>query len=263
MSSPFEDLAFLASSEPRVRILRMLDEEPRTRTELQEVTAVSRKTVGRTLGEFTDRNWARRDGPTYEITPLGAIVAEDIDRLYDTLTTAQKLRNVIEYLPAEEVDFDLRRLDDARLWTSTSNRPDAALDRGIEMLDSTEQFRFLTHSVTQLLVSPIRDRVVDGGMDCRIVLTGDALEFVTDDPELAALHREIVDAGGTISRYDGHLPATVALLGEIAGIGMHDKGIRQAVIETDDRAVRTWAEDTFEAYEHDAEPVTADAFAVE
>jgi predicted transcriptional regulator len=260
MASPFDDLAFLTGSKTRIQMLQMLAAKPRTRTELQEAMEVSRKTIGRTLGAFTERGWAIRDGPTYEATPLGALMAEDVVRLCDTVEMAQELRDVAKYLPTEAFDFDLRRLGNARLSIPTPEHPDAPLERALELVDSTENLRSLTYSTTRLFASAVHDRVLDAGMDCVFVFTDDGLDHVANDPALAALYREIVDAGGTIRRYDGRIPAIVSLWDEIATIGMHGEGTRQAIVETTDRTVRTWAEETFETYEHEAEPVTADTF---
>jgi predicted transcriptional regulator len=69
--SPIDDIAYLARSDHRIATLVALTTRPRSRSELCELTGVSSSTVRRTLGEFEDRNWTRKQGYQYTATRLG------------------------------------------------------------------------------------------------------------------------------------------------------------------------------------------------
>jgi len=63
-NSPLDDIEFLARSDHRVTALDALATRPQSRTDLRELTGVSRSTVGRTLREFEARRWIRRERDT-------------------------------------------------------------------------------------------------------------------------------------------------------------------------------------------------------
>lgn len=65
---PLEDIAYLARSEHRVPTLVALTVRPRSRSELWEMAGVSSSTIRRTLTEFENRGWVRKEGYKYEAT---------------------------------------------------------------------------------------------------------------------------------------------------------------------------------------------------
>lgn len=81
MHPSLDDAAFLARSASRVEVLVAVGEEPRTREELEAVTAGSRVTVDRTLDDLEERGWIAGSDGRYEGTPTGAFYASEIARL--------------------------------------------------------------------------------------------------------------------------------------------------------------------------------------
>lgn len=55
--------------------------------------------MSRVLTDFADRQWVVRDGPTYELTPLGEFVADRFLELRDAMAIERKLRDVWQWLP--------------------------------------------------------------------------------------------------------------------------------------------------------------------
>jgi len=113
MDAAREEIAFLARSENRVAVLSTLDTEPLGRAELQQQAAVERVTLGRILSDFEDRGWVRKTGREYALTPTGEMIVGDFEQLLTTVTAAQKLDSVVQWLPTEEMPFDLRHLGSA------------------------------------------------------------------------------------------------------------------------------------------------------
>lgn len=80
-----DDVEFLANSWNRFEVLDAVAESPRTRTELKELTNVSRVTLSRVLSDLEDRGWIVRETDRFEATNNGAVVAAAVSRLLDRL----------------------------------------------------------------------------------------------------------------------------------------------------------------------------------
>ena len=265
MPSPLDDVSYLARSEQRVRVLDLLADGPRTRTDLQAATGASRVTIGRTLGEFEDRGWARRDGDAHRLTPLGEMVAEDLSRLLDTAAAAGKLRGVMEWLPAEAIDVDLRRFADARFTFASQTDPTSPARRYANAMADADRVRILSFTAKPTALRVHREAVRESAQSFEIVHTPSAYDAITGDPEMADWLREIMDSGqGSYYRYDGEIPFNLMIAdGTVLLLLTAADGSRPTLVECEDDAVLAWAEDEFERYRRDATAVDAASFADE
>lgn len=93
---PLETVEFLARSPSRVRVLEAIQEDPRTRNELKDLTDVSRFTLSRTLADFEDRGWIVRSGQRYELTGKGGLVSSELKTLLSNLAAAEELDGVLD-----------------------------------------------------------------------------------------------------------------------------------------------------------------------
>lgn len=262
MASPLDDVSYLARSEQRVQVLDLLADGPRTRTDLQEATEYARVTIGRTLGGFEDRGWVRRDGDAYRLTPLGTLVAEDLARLLDTAAAAGKLRDVLEWLPAEEIDVDLRRFADARFTFSTRTDPTSPVRRYANAMADADRVRILSFTAKPTALRVHHDAVRESGQTFEIVHTPSAFEAITADPEMADWLRELMASEqGSYYRYDGDVPFNLMIADGTAYLLLTAAdGTRPALVECDDDAVHSWAVSTFERYRGDATLVDVSSF---
>jgi DNA-binding HxlR family transcriptional regulator len=140
--SPIDDIAYLARSEHRAPTLVALTVRPRSRSELWEMAGVSSSTIRRTLSEFEDRHWIRRDGYQYEATQLGSYIASAMAELIDRFETERKLRDVWKWLPGEESGFTVELCADATVTVADADDPYRPTTRFLSLLQETEQFRF-------------------------------------------------------------------------------------------------------------------------
>ncbi|WP_101297265.1 helix-turn-helix transcriptional regulator [Halegenticoccus soli] len=263
MAPALEDIRFLADSEHRVSALEELMEEPRTQVDLRTATGASSATISRLLRSFGERGWIARDGNDYALTPLGRFVAEEFVRLYDRMRSADRLRGVIEYLPIEEFDFDLRRLADARITRPTQADTIAPIRREVELMTAcTDRFQMLVTAVDRLATQEVaelvrRVPVFEG------IYTLDAMNAVKADPAMREDLDRYMRAGGDLYLYDGDTSmVTLGLNDGTVGFELNDgRGFVPAFVETDDEAVVSWAERTYERYKREAERVDVDAFA--
>jgi predicted transcriptional regulator len=262
MAPALDDIRYLSDSEHRVVALEELIEGPRTQADLRASTGASSATVSRLLRSFDERGWVDRTGNAYELTLLGRFVAKRFVGLYDGMRSADRLSDLVEYLPLDEFDFDLERLGDARITRPTRADTIAPIRREVELMTScTERFQMLVTAVDRLATQEVaalvrRVPVFEG------IYTREAFETVRADAAMRADLDEYMRAGGTLYLYEGETSmVTLGLNDDVVGFELNDgRGFVPAFVETDDEAVLSWAERTYEGYRRESEPLTVDAF---
>lgn len=259
MADPLDEIAFLARSENRIEVLRTLTEAAYTRRELGDAVTASQPTIGRVLNDLRDRNWISYDGERYRATATGDLVAGGITDLRERLVAETRLREVIEYLPTDAIDVDLRAFADATITTPTGMRPNAPIERMVDLLERADHAQLLSHSFNRQKLDCLHGRCVDGPLTIEGVFAADAVDAVREDPLLRERLREVVAADGVdIRTTDEAVPVAVEVTDERTHLLLRDdEGVVQASMDTDDEAVRTWALDCHEHFFADADPVTA------
>lgn len=260
MTTPLEEIEFLARSGNRIEVLATLAEASYTRRELGDVVDASQPTLGRVLNDLSDRQWITYDGSAYRATATGKLVADGITDLRDRLETETRLREIIEWFPTEAVDVDLRAFDDATITTPSSTRPNAPLERMLELLERTDRVRLLSHSFNRQKLELLERRVTEGELTARGVFAADAIDAIVDDAELRTHLRTILDAeGATVRVHDGPVPLALELTDDRTHFLLRDDaGVVQASLDTDDETVRSWAEATHDRYWQQATPLDAE-----
>lgn len=259
IEAPLDDIAFLARSNHRIAVLTELADGERTRRQLRDAVDVSRPTLGRVLEGFEERSWISQDDRHYALTPIGRVLAEEFTDLMDTVETLQELGELAPYLPLEAIDFDLRRLADARITTPTATDATAHVRREESLAERADEIRFFCNSAHPYMIEVYRDRVVEEGQRLDAVIAGDAIDAAGDDPEMRSLLEGLLASERTsIHRYDGTFSAMVGVLGETAVINALDgSGVPRGIVETDDEVVRAWVEETIDVHKAEAEEITA------
>lgn len=257
MSDPLEDVAFLTRSPHRVAVLRELADGLRTRTDLVDATGASRVTVGRILGDFTDREWVARDGDTYRATPLGRLLAADLSRLLDSAAVSQRFRDVLESFPTDEIDVDFRAFADATVTDTDPADPTGPARRYAAVMADADEVRVLSRTAKPAAIRHHRETVVESEQSFAVVHTERSLSAIAADPEMTAWLRDIsASAQGEHFRTDRPVPVDVMIADETVVLMLSDEsGTRPAVVESDAEAVRAWAVETFEDHRADATPV--------
>lgn len=254
---PLEDIEFLARSDHRVTALVALAERPRSRADLLEMTAASASTIGRTLREFEDRQWIRRDGHQFEATQLGSFVAAGMQELIERIETEHTLRDVWQWLPTEESGFTIEMGSDAVVTGAGADDPYGPVNRFVSLLRKTDQFRFVGYDVA--LLEPCKDELRQQ------ILDGMQTEII--DPPTVARHvlstyeehcSESLESGNLTVRVHENVPAYGLCLFDdrIAISGYNpDSGTVQVLLDTDAPEAREWAESTYESYRREARPL--------
>jgi predicted transcriptional regulator len=261
--SPIGDVAYLSRSEHRVPTLAALTESPRSRAELCELTDVSSSTMRRTLDQFEDRIWVRKDGRQYAATRLGETVAAGVEELLVRVETERRLRDVWHWLPDEFGDLSVDTWSELTITTADPDLPYHPVNRFESLLRETTTVRFLRPEVA--LMDPCFDtlyRRLDDGVDVTLIDRPTChAYFISTYPERCSemLKRD----NFTVLEHDDLPPYGTGLLDDRVAISCYERerGTVNAVIDTDSPAVREWAESLYERYRADARPLDPDVVA--
>jgi predicted transcriptional regulator len=260
MTTALDNVDFLTRSEHRVTVLEALADEPHQYTELKDLTGVSRVTLNRLLAQFEEKRWIV-ETEQYEITPVGEIVASDLLTLLETTKVAQELQDVIRWLPTAAMDFDLRRLGDARIATVTSNEPHKPVERAYALCEPASQTRYIGNGTSVSFARMAADKIPSGDDRFAVVLPPSAIDTIAESPKSAPLHREMIEHGWDIYEHDTTLPISMGVYdGTVLLLLVDTNGTEQGFVESDDPVVRTWAEDTFDQYRKESTAVSSDVF---
>lgn len=245
-----EDIAYLARSGHRVTTLVDVTVRPRSRSELWEETGVSSSTIRRTLREFEDRHWIRRDGYQYEATPLGAYIASAMAELIERFETERALRDVWECLPDEESGFTIEMCTGARVTRADAENPFRPVNRFMTLVDDAKSLRFA--GLDLALLEPSKEalcrRVIEG-LQAELIDPPRVVKYIrSSSPELFA---EALESGNLTVRVHDDLPAYgIGILDDRVTIAGYDPdGVTvRVLVDTDADDAREWAESVYATY---------------
>ncbi|MFC4553431.1 MULTISPECIES: helix-turn-helix transcriptional regulator [Halorussus] len=262
MEPALAEIEFLALSSNRVEVLGLLADDRRSRSDLAEATGASQATLGRILHDFEERSWIRREEGEYVATATGRLVAKGFGDLLEILETEGKLRGVVRYLPTHAMDFDLRRLADATVTHPSQTRPNAPVQRVLGLLEDADEVRVFSHAFNEQSLTVIQRRVAAGDQTFRGVFSRTAIDALADDSGLRERLAALLDAEGAAVRvHEEGVPLAVTVADDAVHLLLRDEnGVLRASVDTDDRAVRSWAQDTFDHYWRTAAPLDAEEF---
>lgn len=258
--SPIDDIGYLTRSEHRAPTLVALTIRPRSRSELWEMTGVSSSTIRRTLSEFENRNWIRRDGYQYEATQLGAYIADAMAELIERVEVEQNLRDVWHWLPGEESGFTIEMCASAVVTVAEADNPYGPINRFRTLIKETGQFRFIESSLA--LCEPHRDefcqRVIDG-LQAEIIDPPNVARYIRSTyPELSS---ETLASGNlTVRIHDDLPPFGIGIFDHRIAIFGHDPDsvTVRVLVDTDSQDAREWAEEKYLFYRRKTPTVPLD-----
>jgi predicted transcriptional regulator len=252
-----EAVEYLSRSPVRVRLLAALRAGPVTRAELRDRLDVARTTVGRNVDRMAGLGWIEETPEGPRLTALGAFVVAEFRDLLDAFAVGDDLAPLLERIPADEFDLDPARLADARVTVATDAQPLAPIDRVTTIRADSDSLRELSSVVVADSAEQVRERVASAGPDAtvEVVLEAATVETARSNPDYRETFEAAVEADPIdVYRYDGSFPFLLALFDDRIALGVTDeRGTPVALVESDEPAVRTWAERRYEAYRADAE----------
>lgn len=263
MVDPHAELDFLIRSENRVTVLDLLVTHPCTERELVKMTEMSETTVKRILEDFVERGWIEETDGTYTTTRFGDLLANDYERIHESMDLATRLGPHRDLLPMEEMDFDLRILTEAKVTDPDRLDTLQSVDRWAELIRQSDHVRFLANTANELIIQITRDEVVENDMTHESIFTPRLFDYVRRHPDLCKMHREMIGAGARFYRAPEGTDISwfLAMYDDLVGVGGFDEsGTIQTGFESYADSIFQWAEETFESYRSAAARLTVDDF---
>lgn len=256
MSTDDTATALFETALRRSSFLDCLDERPADKRTLVSELDCSRSTVNRGVRELEAAGLVEYDEGGYRTTPLGRRIVDGFAELAADAAVWAKLEPFLRWAPEEELGFDLTLLDGADLVVPDPGDPYGVINRHVGRLRTMDEGRFLLPFTGLHAAETARERVVDHGADCEVVVAPSVARTFRDD-EYAPVVAEMVDAGGLrVFRADEELPLSVGVVDDRVQFIAAEGEEPRALVETDCREVREWAVERFEACKREAEPVT-------
>lgn len=260
-----EDIAYLARSANRLRLLDVLTSGSYRRGELHELTGIAKTTIGRIINEFEERTWVERtsDGE-YTVTPTGEQVAVEFIPLIEAMAAIRKLGDMVAWIQAPEQSIGLHQFSDATVRRPTPTDPMAPTAYYTEGLRDADEFYCLVAVAPPVAFEiAMRDEVVERELTVEHVIADSEFRYICDHPDRIPRWREYVEAGANVYRYDGEVPCNFVILDETVYIAKSQSeygGEPYTLIESENDVVRSWAHDVVETYRADSTRLDADAF---
>lgn len=259
MGSAIEEIEFIARSTYRAQVLDALVETGRDRADLQLTTGAHASSIGRVLGAFEERGWIERNGPTYELTPLGEFVAERFGELHNAMETEGKLRDVWPWLPREMDGFTVELFEDAVIAYPGPGYPYEPLERVVQLVEESDAMWGFGATVFKSVANEAF---------CQAALDGMEIEYVYSPAVLAATvawNPELFEQAAardhcTVLVHDDLPDRTrcgIDIFDDRVAICCHDVETRtlRAWVDTDAPEAQEWAWSVFERYRREARPI--------
>ncbi|MFC5972085.1 helix-turn-helix transcriptional regulator [Halomarina salina] len=262
MFTPLDDIRFLADSQNRFTALEILVAGPQTRAELRSATGASKATISRLLGDFESRAWITRDGTRYALTPLGEYVASTFVNLYERMSTASELRDLLPWFPLEKLDaeVDLDILTGARITAATPDNPMAPVARVLAIERESNWTNTLADRLPESCVKARHEGVVGGSQTSELVTTSDVIESVMASPYADKFEDIVVADHSTVYVYDGDVPPGGTHDGTAYLIVADDRDVNVGVIESDHPAFVARLTEMFDEYRNASVRLTTSKF---
>lgn len=216
-SETIESVAFLARSEHRVRVLTILARGICTRDELGEKVGVTRVTLSRILGDLADRQLIVRHPSenTYELTRFGELVHRDFTKLLETVSIGRAYPGVVERLPTDWFNFDLRYLADGELVANDGGDPLSAARVVANAVQNASSRDALLGTFLSLPLYTFEEALRAGDEpDGAVILDADVAETMLTDPDLLNRWQQIEAIADTpvYYRLDERVPCALSLI---------------------------------------------------
>jgi len=259
MQGETEDIEFLARSETRARLVKELRHNGELgRDELRDRVDASRTTVQRNLTALEDRGWVQNSDRTYSLASCGEMIADEFLDLVDTVSVADQLQPVFQWVDRTEFDFDLGLLRNAEVVTANPGDPWRMVNRHVTRLKQADDIRAMLPLTGLHGMEVGHDRVVDHGATTEHIATGDVVETFRADSAYKEYYNRLMETNRyKLYRFEDGIPYYLGVLDDTVQLGVDENGEPRALLETDNAEVRGWAESTLDKYREQATLVEA------
>ena len=237
----------------RSELLGALQSAPRRPAELEAVTSLSRSTVHRAIQSLEDAGIVRVNDGVVELTGSGRAVTSHVVDASEAITTAQRLRPLLDAIDSAAVSLPLAHLDDAETTFADSRHAHLSVRRIRELVADARQVRLFSGVVSPLYLD-IAFEQVRRGTEVEMILDREVVEVLF--AEYATEARDAARTGQFHVRAFDACPFDLFICDDTVAIAAHVDGFLHGLVESADPVVQEWATATFEAYTARAEYVT-------
>lgn len=252
------DEEILQTAVTRRPFLAALAKAPKHRQELQEELDVSKTTCHRVVRAFDEHGLLKRTDSGYSLTEKGTLLEMYVDEYRQKVRAAFLLEPLIEAFGSVAVDFDIELFADARITRPDSNDPTLPFNREFELFREANQFSAVDGN--QHIPTPFLERVyemgIEKGMKAELIAPKPIVKKrLSMHPDLHKRHSE-VDAQLTYQICDEVPFGVVVYDHEHAVVRAYDDdtGSVELMMDSDDPAAVSWAENVLDHYRQKADP---------
>ncbi|WP_144903221.1 helix-turn-helix transcriptional regulator [Halobellus captivus] len=262
MDHALDDIRYLADSQHRPVVMRMLVDGECSRAELRDATGASSATVGRIVGAFEERGWLVRNSGDYALTALGRFVATSFAQVHGDMAVARELHELLPYVPLDEIGIDVEHLTDATVTHATRHNPFAVVSRVRELERTSEDARSLTDFFPEPCIEGRYESIVRGTQTFEAVFAPIVFESALASDFAAEFRAIVASERADIYVYNGPIAYPVMVHDGVGCLVVRDEDdVSIGMIESDRERFAEWVSDTFETYQANATLLTAESLA--
>lgn len=159
----------LVQSEGRIRILELLDEEPRRQTDLAANCSISRPSVSRYLADFVDHGWVTREKDVYHLTASGRRILDTYFDMVEDVRFVELYSELLNRMGEHGATIPEKAVKDAEIVHSKPLNLQRAIEYLIDVILSAEpaQLRGVIPMYTPLFKEPL-ERLLDQAVPAEI-----------------------------------------------------------------------------------------------
>jgi predicted transcriptional regulator len=238
----------------RSELLAALLDGPKTPSELESESSLSRSTVHRATASLTEQEVLAETDGAFALTGFGRAVAREIVECRRNIVTADRLRPLLDEVDLAEVTFPLDHLADARITRPTEAHTHVAVARIADLLADSERIRLFSGVVSPIYLDMAYEEVREG---TEVVAIFDRQVVEILFCEYGDDAREAARTGRFEVLTDDSCPFELFLCDGTVGVAAHDEaGGLRLFLESDDDRVYEWAESLYGRVRERSEYVT-------
>lgn len=250
---------FLARSQHRIALLRGLSEEEQTRQDIKTTVGIPQPTLGRILGDFEDRNWVSNNhNGGYALTPVGSLLAHELEDLLTVLTSSERLANLSESLPLDRLGFDIRHLASVEVVEPSESDPLAHMRQFDELAAKADEVQVISNVLACAPGSDAAEAHEEflTHLD-EFIVTSEGFETGIQNEGLRQWLDERIELGKlTVYRYDGPARYLLGSFDETIGlVPIDETGVPIGLLQTENQAVREWIDQQFTEFQEEADEI--------
>lgn len=253
MDDPLDVVSVVADSPNRLPILRIVDAEPASVSEVSSTLSIPRRTAKHNLSRLEEAALVRSVGSKYAATTFGTYVCADVTECLDAVSVTHRLEPFLAVVPSASFDFDPETFEGSDVTAASPTAPHAPTERLLDIVSDAGYLRVVTPVIGPRLADAFRNGFVDRDLELNLLAPRDALELVqsrhpsayetamADERLVAGIHAEGVPYG--LFLHDD----------EVVLVGHDEQNFVRCVVENDSPAALAWGSDVFRDHEQRVE----------